>query len=57
MSVTDSINTVRAEDLGLSEAEVRQVYPWATEYTDASGRPYWLRHELGGDPGERGDRP
>jgi hypothetical protein len=44
----DAIEPVHAEDLDMPEAEVRRLCPWATEYTDDAGRPYWLRHELDG---------
>jgi hypothetical protein len=37
---------VRAEDLGLTPADVVATYPWAVTYHDDAGEPYWLRRDL-----------
>lgn len=47
------------EDGGLTQADVRERCPWAVEYTDLDGRPFWLHEELAsllGDLPEE-DRP
>jgi hypothetical protein len=31
----------RARDLGLPNAQIRRLYPWAVEYTGLDGRPCW----------------
>jgi hypothetical protein len=31
---------------GLTARDVRRLWPWAVEYTDPDGRPYWLAEDL-----------
>lgn len=42
----DREDIVRAEELGMSEDEVRRRWPDATEYTALDGSPCWRLSEL-----------
>ncbi len=43
---------VSAEDLGMTDDEVRAQYPDAIEYTALDGRPCWRRSDLRDHDGE-----
>jgi hypothetical protein len=46
---------VYADDLGLTDAEVRELYPHAVELVGLDGRPCWDRVDLDGDTEEDQD--